>query len=187
MAFIAITFWLLVLALVLMQKYLGKPTNVTLLEYQHGILYKKGKLVREVGPGSIRVWAGMEKVIILDMRPVQLSFDNRAVALTDGSTAVYGFSGGAKIRDARKALYSGQNYSQATAFVMLCCTRLVLNGSSSSNVQINRAAIEQQIVDRAKPKLEAMGFELLSFRLTQLSIAASAPRGERKLSASSAN
>jgi hypothetical protein len=187
MAFIAITFWLLVLGLVLMQKYLGKPTNVTLFDYQRGILYKKGKPVREVGPGNLRVWAGMEKVIIIDMRPVQLSFDNRAVALTDGSTALYGFSGSATIRDARKALYSTQNYSQAPACVLLCCSRVVLNGHSSSNLQIDRGAIEQQIVEQAKPRLESLGFELLSFRLTQLSLAASAPREVSKLSASSAN
>jgi hypothetical protein len=175
MGLLAIAFWALVVGITLLRKYFGKPTNVTLLPYQRGVLYKKGIPVRELGPGTLRVWAGMEKVIVIDTRPIQLSFENRAVALTDGTTAVYGFSGSVEIRDLRKALYSSQNYNQIPAYVFLCCSRMVLNACSSGQIKTSQGTIEQEISDKARERLGSQGFELQSFRLTQLALAAPAP------------
>jgi hypothetical protein len=176
MAWIAIGFWCFVLGSVLVRKYIGWPTNLTLLEYQRGVLYRKGLPVRNVNPGRVRVWVGIEKVIVVDTRPVPVSFENRAVSLADGSTAIYGFSGNAEVRDARQALDASQNYSQIPAYVLLCCTRLVLNGYAKNQVQIGQRAIEEEVVKRAKPRLAAQGFDLLSFRMTQLSIATPPPQ-----------
>ncbi len=171
MALVAIAFWLCVLALTLMRRYVGWPTTVTLLQYQRGTLYRKGHPVRDVGPGRVRVWAGIEKVIIVDTRNIPVSFENRAVALTDGQTAIYGFSASADVRDARKALYSAQNFSQVPAYVLLVCSRSVLNQRASGDLKIAQSAIEEEISKQARKRLEAQGFNLLSFQLTQLSIA----------------
>jgi hypothetical protein len=171
MGAIAVLFWVLVSATLLIRRYLGWPTNITLLPYQKGVLYKKGYAVRDVGPGGLRVGAGIEKVIIVDTRAIPVSFENRPVALTDGQTAVFGFSASAEVEDAHKALYSAQNYSQVPAFVLLICSRIALNQQSGANLKISQVMIEEQIMKHAKVRLESQGFSLLSFRLTQLSIA----------------
>lgn len=176
MGAIAVLFWVVVIAIVLIRRYLGWPTNITLLPYQRGVLYKKGYPVRDVGPGRLRVWAGIEKVIIVDTRAIPVSFENRPVALTDGQTAVFGFSASAEVHDAHKALYSAQNFSHVPAFVLLICSRVVLSQQSGANLKISQATIEEQIMKLARVRLESQGFSLLSFRLTQLSIAGPAPQ-----------
>ena len=96
--------------------------------------------------------------------------ENRAVTLVDGMTAVYGLSGSAQVKDAHKALYSAQSFSEVPIFVSLCCSRSVLNACTSSQL-MNQRAVEEQISQQAKLKLESQGFGLLTFRLTQLSVA----------------
>lgn len=180
MAFVAIGVWVCLLAMVLMRRFLGWPTIVTLLQYQRGILYRRGHPVRDVGPGRLRVWAGKEKVIIVDTRAIPVSFENRAVALTDGQTAIFGFSGNVDVSDARKALYSAQNFSQVPAYILLVCSRTALNQHASADLKFGHTLIEQEITNQAKARLATLGFNLLSFRLTQLSIAGPPPQPEGK-------
>lgn len=91
---ILIPFWLTIFLIYVLRYYylIGFPTSYTLAPFQGGILYRRGKAVREVGPGRHRVISGIEKILFLDKRPIQANFDGRAVALADGAIAVYGFT-----------------------------------------------------------------------------------------------
>jgi SPFH domain / Band 7 family len=150
--------------------FYGWPALLTLLEYQRGVLFRRGLPVREIGPGRYRVWTGLEKVFTVDTRPIQISFEDQAVTLGDGATAFYGFSGSAKVGDARKAIYSARNYRQVPAYALLCCTRSVLAGSTASEVRADREGAASQITARARERFARAGMELLSFDITQLSI-----------------
>lgn len=166
---LAITlFWFLILGILIRRLYLGKITRVTLLPYQKGIFYKKGLPIREVGPGRSRVRVGIEKVIIVDARPIPLSFENRAVTLRDGANAIYSLSATAEVIDTRKALYSCQNFVQYPAFTLLCCARLVLSSCSSSQLKINKDAMTEKIRATVQERLHPHGFQLTAFRVTQL-------------------
>ena len=116
---------------------------------------------------------GSEKLIIVDARPIQISFENQAVLLADGSTAVYGISGTARVRDTRKVLYSAQNYNQVPAFILLCSSRFVLNGLCANDLKSIKDGIVEAIVTHAKPKLETAGFELLALRVSPVSVTTS--------------
>jgi hypothetical protein len=166
---VTILSFVFILTLVVLRIAGGRPGRVTLLEYQRGVLYRRGLPVREVGTGRHLTFIGIEKIMMVDVRPVQVSFESQAVALRDGLTALYSFAGSARIQDARKAVYSAANYNHVPAFVMLCCARLVLNGCSASQLK-TKEAVTEQIVNCAKPRLAAAGFELLSFRINDLSI-----------------
>lgn len=158
-----------VLATVAMRVFGGRPGSVTLLEYQRAVLYRKGVPVREVGSGRHMVFTGVEKLMIVDTRPIQVSYEDQAVSLRDGTSALYGVSGAARIQDARKAIYSAGNYNHVPAYVLLCCARIVMNGCNASELKA-REAVVARIVERAKPRLAAAGFELLSFKLTQFAV-----------------
>ena len=119
--------------------------------------------------GRHMVFSGIEKVLILDARPIQVNYENQVVALRDGTVAVYTLSGAAKVREARRAIRSAANYNHVPAFVMLCCARSVLNHCSLAQVNTKEAATDR-IVEEVKARLVSAGFELLSFRLNQLSV-----------------
>jgi hypothetical protein len=169
--FIILAAWIGVIATLVVRLYTGTPSSYALLPHQRGILYKRGLPVREVGPGKHRVWTGVEKIFFLDTRPIQVYADDRAVALQDGYTAVYGFSGTAEVRDVRKVLHSAAMFSQVPAYVLLCSARAVLNGCTRTQVQSDKDAIALEISTRAKTRLAAAGFEMTAFRMNQLVIA----------------
>ena len=158
-----------ILATVAARLFGGRPTRITLLEYQRGVLYRKGLPVREIGTGRHLVFSGIEKIMSLDARPIQVNYENQPVALSDGLGALYAFSGSARVQDARKAIYSAANFNQVPSYVMLCCARRELNNCSAAQLKM-RDAVTERIVERAKPRLAAAGFELISFRLTEVAV-----------------
>ena len=160
-----------IIGIVVSRIYFGWLASVTLVEYQRGVLYSKGYPVRDVGPGRYRAWTGVKKIMIVDMRPVQVNYENRGVMLSDGASAIYSVSGSARVIDVRKAVYSAANYNNVPSFVMLCCARFVLNNCTSAEIAANKDAVVERIINRAKPRLAAAGFELISFRLPELSVA----------------
>jgi hypothetical protein len=168
-------FWLGLVTVYALRIYGGFPSRISLLPYQGGLLYRRGLPVREVGPGRHRVFVGIEKILFLDKRPIQISMENRIVTLSDGATAIYGFIASAQVNDIRKGLYSSAAYTQFPAFVTLCTSRTVLNACESDQLKLGLAAISQDITNRCRTRLAAGGFELLTFRLTQLNIAQPAP------------
>src|SRR5258708_2988522 len=133
----AIVVWTALIMILLVRHFYGWPSSFTLLDHQRGILFRRGTPKTEVGPGrhrvwggtqkweggggGHRVWGGVEKILFVDTRPIAVSFETRAVTLSDGLTAIYGFSGSAEICDVTKALYSAGNYPEMPAFVLLCC------------------------------------------------------------------
>jgi hypothetical protein len=167
--------WLLFWVMVLGTRF-GKPTTVTLLQHQAGVFYDRGVRAREVGSGRHRVWTARGTIVVVDRRPISVSFEKRTVTLADGSTASFGFSGTVEVCDVTKVLYSDQNYNSVPAFEMLCSTRLVLNRYSSSQLIANGEKVSQEIMKKVKPRLRASGFDLQAFRMTQLSIVPQARR-----------
>ncbi len=160
-----------VLCIVFVRFFLGWLSSATLVEYQRGVLFRRGLPLRDLGPGRYRAWTGISKIMIVDTRPVQVSHENQSVGLRDGAAAWYSFLGSARVVDVRKALYAAANYSHVPEFVLLCSARFVLNDCTSAQIMADKDVVAEQVISRAKPKLAAAGFELLSFRLTQLSIA----------------
>lgn len=150
--------------------WVGWPSHHTLLPFQAGILYRRGRPVRELGPGRHRVFLGIEKIIFLDKRPIHVNVDRRAVLLVDGGTAIYSFAASAELRDVRKAIYASATYSQLPAFVTLCVVRSILSGSKSSGFRGGEAALMEEMTAKCRTRLEAAGFELTGLRLTSLEI-----------------
>lgn len=163
-------FWAALIGVAVYFDRWGKPTNVVLLPYQRGVLFRRGTPIRDVGAGKHRVWSGSEILIHGDVRPVSVNYENQVVALQDGFAAMYGFSASAQVRDIRKAIYCARNYSQLPASVLLCVTRRHLNASSKSALPVEKQVIINRIMQEAKARLDQSGFDLLSFRLTQLVI-----------------
>ena len=169
---LALFAWLVFGLNLLVRSGLGRPAKVTLLEYQRGIRYRRGRPVEDVPPGQHWVWTGFEKTLFLDTRPLTVSYQNQPVTLSDGSTGVYGFSASAQIGDVRNAMYSSQTYTQVPAFVLLCSMRSVLNECDSLRVQTSQQAISDETAKRARERLNTAGFSLVTFRITHLAVVA---------------
>ena len=164
-----------VVSILYAQRLTGQFTFVILMPYQNGVLYRRGRPAREVGPGRHGVWAGIEKIMFIDVRPVSFTYENRAVTLRDGVTAIYGLTGSAEIRDVRKAIYAANNANHLAAFAVLSSARFVFSQYTAESLKLKKDQIVSEIQQRAKVRLNGSGIELLSFKLTQLGIAAPPP------------
>ena len=161
-AVISLLFWGGLIGLIWYFERRGKPTTVTLLPYQRGVLFRTGLPLRDVGPGKHRVWTGTELLVHGDTRPVSVNYENLVVALQDSTAALYGFSANAHVQDMRKAIYSARDYTSVPAFVLLRCARRHLNGCSAAALKLEREAIINRITDDATKRLAATGFALTS-------------------------
>ena len=170
-----LAFWIAVIVGVVYLGQRGKLTTVVLLPHQRGVLFKRGKPVRDVGPGKYRVWAGSELLVHGDVRAISVNYENQVVALPDGFAAMYGFSASVQVRDIRKAIYSARDYSQVPAAVLLRCARRQIHLTSSASLKMDREGIANRISQEAKAKLDAAGFDLASFNLPQLAIGTTQP------------
>lgn len=182
-----ILFWVGLLALVWYFQRRGKPTTVSLLPYHRGVLFRMGLPVRDVGPGKHRVWSGTELLVHGDVRPISVNYENLVVALQDSSAALYGFSASAQVQDIRKAIYCARDYTHVPTFILLRCARRHLNGCSGAAIKLEREAIISRIGEDAQKRLAALGFSLISFRMTQLLVGTSpqqAPQTTPRLSSS---
>ena len=162
--------------LVLLAYRYGYPSRFTLLDYQRGMLYRKGFPARELGPGHYWVWTRREKVFFMDTRPIQGAYENQGVILRDGNSATFGILASARVAEVRKVTYAARNYNQLPTYIFLCTARSVLNGYTAKHlVERGKDALGDEITSHVKSKLGQQGFELLSFRLTQLSLPPSNP------------
>lgn len=149
----------------------GQLTYVTLLEYQRGLLYRRGLPVREVGCGKHRVWSGTELLVHADTRPISINFENQVVIMQDGNSVLYGVLASAQIQDIRKVIASARDYSHVPPTVLLRVTRLHLNRCTQSFLTLNKDAVIAKITEDAKARLQSAGFQLLSLRFSQLNVA----------------
>jgi SPFH domain / Band 7 family len=152
------------IGLIVLLKVKGSPKRVILMEYQCGVVYRRGLPIRDVGPGRHWVWLPTEVIVVLDSRPIQVSFEREQLLRPDGSTGWYDVTGKAKLKDARKALYSMGNFEQLPGFVLRCCARLVVNeltGDGSGD-------LDERVSALAKARLGEAGFELLSVKVSEL-------------------
>jgi hypothetical protein len=162
--------WFLFGMIVAYIAYHRKLRPSTLLSYQRGVLFVRGMPSRDVGPGKYWIWIGKELLVYLDTRPIAVHVENQAVALADGTVAVYSITAAAKVEDVRKALYSARNYNHVPGFLILSSARRVLNSKSPGALIAGRASVEKDVVEDVIPRLVGAGFVLVDFHLTQLSI-----------------
>jgi uncharacterized membrane protein YqiK len=162
---------LLTFALLRFFNLAGLPSRSVLLPYESGVLFQRGKPIREVGPGRHWVILGLQKILFLDTRPIQIDVDERAVSLADGSMAFYGIAASARVCDARKAIYASTNYNDVPLFVALCDARSILGRCTRSELAKGRARVEQEMIEACQLRLASVGFELVSFRISELSVA----------------
>jgi hypothetical protein len=170
LAFLVFIFWGGLVGLVLYFNRFGKPTYYTLLEYQSGVLFRRGLPLRDIGPGKHKIWKGTEFLVFIDKRPKPISFEQLAVGLKDGGVATYGFFATVEVSDARKAIYCARNYNHAPIAVLLRITRHMLNECDATLLSAGTDAILQRVTASAQAKMRDLGFNLVSLRFSHFSL-----------------
>jgi hypothetical protein len=148
----------------------GFASHVSLLPFQRGVLFRHGHPTCELGPGRHRVSPASEKIVFIDIRPIDVKSGFRTVRLADDSAAVFAFTASCGIDDVRKVLYSSTMFPNFPAFVTLCISRAILHECRKEQVETGSSEIKDRVTEACRSRLAASGFELKSFQFARLEV-----------------
>lgn len=154
--------------------YLKRRSSHTVMEFQRGILFRKGMPYEDVGPGVHSTLLGRDFVVYGDVRSTSMNFENQTVAMRDGSFAQYSFFASATVRDFRKAVYSARNFTEMPYYILRRAVRGTISRQGREISAAGTNALEKNIQQRASKELEEVGFSLDEFSLSHLQLSAPA-------------
>lgn len=149
---------------------------VTVYNYQRGLLYRNGKLVRVLDPGRYLTMPYRDFVANVDLREaVQnvvnqelISADNLAIRLS--SSVVY------KIADPQLAIEQARSYSEVLYLDIQLVMREIVSGLKIEEVLEKRNELSDKLVAALKPKAALVGLSIESGGIKDITFPADVKR-----------
>ena len=141
--------WLMPVALL---AFLVLPAAVRILrEYERGVVFRLGKLLRAKGPGLVLLIPFVDRMVRMDLRVVTIDVPDQELMTRDNVpttvTAVVYF----RVVDPEAAVVKVENYLKATSLIAQTTLRSVLGQEELDELLANREKINsalQAIIDR---------------------------------------
>src|SRR5579864_6435715 len=92
--------------------------QVNVLDFQSALRYKNGQFVGLLGPGKYKVNTASEHLVLVDTRPVPISFDRMQVITRDGEPLQVSVTARVQVIDPVLAIRTSNNYIQDTAVAL---------------------------------------------------------------------
>lgn len=136
--------------------------RVTILEYQQGVLYSQGKLKRVLGPGIYQYVTHRTIIHILDMRPRFVTVAGQEVLSADNISLKLSIAAKYTIIDPVRAIQNSENYQEALYLELQVALREIISTAKIDTLLETRQVMSQQLSERVMPNVEALGLQLLS-------------------------
>ncbi len=132
--------------------FLILPAAVRILrEYERGVIFRLGKLLRAKGPGLVLLIPFVDRMVKMDLRVVTIDVPDQELMTRDNVpttvTAVVYF----RVVDPEAAVVKVENYLKATSLIAQTTLRSVLGQEELDELLANREKINtalQEIIDR---------------------------------------
>jgi regulator of protease activity HflC (stomatin/prohibitin superfamily) len=141
--------WLLPVAVVLV---LLLPSAVRILrEYERGVIFRLGKLIRAKGPGLIFLIPVVDRMVKVDLRVITFDVSRQEVMTRDNVPATVDAVLYFRVVDPEAAIVKVENYLRATSLIAQTTLRSVLGQAELDDLLAHREKINvtlQEIIDR---------------------------------------
>lgn len=136
--------------------------RITVLEYERGLKYNKGKFQEVLGPG--RYWYLPSSVTIhkVDIRPSYASISGQEVLSSDGVTIKISLAANYEVTDPNVAINKVQNYHDALYLELQLALRQIIGSMDIDTVLNSRSEIQTKLVDLTAAKIAELGLKLHS-------------------------
>jgi regulator of protease activity HflC (stomatin/prohibitin superfamily) len=151
--------------------------QVNVLDFQSALRYKNGQFTGLLGPGKYKVNTASEHLVLVDTRPVPISFDRMQVITRDGEPLQVSVTARVQVIDPVLAIRTSNNYIQDTAVALKDIIRKLVNTRSQSQIAEQRAALEAEVVAQAREKVASSGLRLLALDFIEVSVGQKAATG----------
>ncbi len=142
--------------------------RATVLEYERGLKYKRGKFKKVLGPGVYWYMPLFSRILKVDIRPRFSSIAGQEVLSADGVTLKVSLAANYEVAEPAAAINGVQDYEQALYTELQISLRGIIGAADIDTVLDSRSALSEQLMAAAVPKAEALGLRLLSVEIKDI-------------------
>ncbi len=155
-----------VVIIVLALRYGVKYT--TILEYQRGLKYNKGKFESVLEPGQY--WHIPFHTIIhkVDIRPMFISITGQEVLSSDGVTLRVSMAANYEITNPETAINKVQSYYNTLYLELQLALREIIGATDIDTVLDSRDELSKKLIEMIEPKASDIGLKLISVSIKDI-------------------
>ena len=166
--------WLVTIAILLI--ILIPQTFKILREYERGVVFRLGKLLRAKGPGLIVLIPFIDRMVRVDLRVFTINVTKQEVITKDNVTmnvdAIVFF----KVVDAENAVVQVEHYYEATSLLSQTTLRSVLGQVELDELLAERDKINKKIQDIIDEHTDAWGIKVTTVEVRDVTLPESMQR-----------
>lgn len=136
--------------------------------YEQGVLFRLGKVRREVGPGVVLILPLIDRLEKVDLREFEITIPRKQVCLQDGQFLSLEILMSFKVDNARKAVENCNDYYEAAKSNALMVIQNYYRQISFSEAVSQTQRINDQIREFVGNKLRDFGVDVVGFELNPL-------------------
>lgn len=156
----------LIILLVLLVKY--GVRRITILEYEIGLLYARGKFRKRLEPGQYWYTPLLTLIQKLDLRPRFVSITGQEVLSADGVTLKVSLAAHYEITDPVAATHKAQNFQESLYLELQIALREIIGSADIDAVLKSRSEFSKKLMELTEPKARGLGLNLISVHLKDI-------------------
>ena len=142
--------------------------RITILEYEKGLRYTKGRFKSVIGPGQY--WYVPFFVLIqkIDVRPRFVSITGQEVLSSDGVTLKVSLAANYEISDPSVAMNKSQSFQEALYLELQLALREIIGSAEIDTVLNSRNELSRKLAQMTESKARDLGLKLISVNLKDI-------------------
>ena len=144
--------------------------RVTVLEFERGLRYVRGRFKGVLGPGQYRTWSVTTLIRKIDIRPKIASVAGQEVLSADGVALKVSLAARYRVVDPAIAVNGVENYELALHTTLQLALRAAVAASPVEALLQARGTLGKEITEQATGAATAAGLELLGADLKDLTL-----------------
>ncbi len=142
--------------------------RITVLEYERGLKYAKGKFKSVLGPGQYWYMPFFTVIPKLDVRPRFVSITGQEVLSSDGVTLKVSLAANFEITDPNIAINKVMSFEQALYLELQLALREIIGAAEIDTVLSSRDEVSRKLMEITEPKITDLGLKLISVDLKDI-------------------
>ena len=152
--------WILLVVAAVFAIVFARFSRTTILEYERGLKFSRGRLTGELGPGVYWYSSAVTQIQRLDVRPARIAVSGQEVLSADGVAVKASVAATYRVVDAKRAVLESDNYLVAIHTELQLALRAVASSMPIEDLLRRRAQVPEQLKAIAAPRLLTIGIEL---------------------------
>src|SRR6058998_162382 len=157
------------------------PSAVRILrEYERGVVFRLGKLLRAKGPGLILLIPIVDRMVRMDLRVVTIDVPKQEVMTRDNVPATVDAVVYFRVVDPNEAVVKVENFWKATSLIAQTTLRSVLGQSPLDDLLSQRDIINQKLQEIIDKQTEPWGIKVTAVEVKEVALPESMKRAMAK-------